>query len=148
MFQWIPNAYIKYPCTQEGLRAAQMSVPKRIRVNMTCASRRSRPLPCMPQQRDQMSRCIYPRLLAGLTITGEDGMDLVKNIKEMYEPGDGHVHVLAASIRNVNHLLCSFALGAELVTVPTKVLGEWAAKGFSMPGHDFRYKGVDASGQL
>src|SRR3954464_11022606 len=35
MFSWIPNAYIKYPCTREGLRAAQMSVPQRIRVNMT-----------------------------------------------------------------------------------------------------------------
>jgi len=53
---------------------------------------------------------------------GEDGMDLVRNIKRMYERGDGHVHVLAASIRTVSHLLCSFALGAELATVPTKVL--------------------------
>ena len=35
MFSWIPNAYIKYPCTREGLRAAEMSVPKKIRVNMT-----------------------------------------------------------------------------------------------------------------
>ena len=26
MFSWIPNAYIKYPCTHEGLRAAQLSV--------------------------------------------------------------------------------------------------------------------------
>jgi hypothetical protein len=31
--------------------------------------------------------------------------------------------------------------------VPTKVLGEWAATGFSMPDRDFRYKGVDASGK-
>jgi transaldolase len=28
---------------------------------------------------------------------GENGMDLVKNIKRMYRIGDGHVHVLAAS---------------------------------------------------
>ena len=28
MFSWIPNAYIKYPCTYEGLRAAQMSVER------------------------------------------------------------------------------------------------------------------------
>jgi transaldolase len=35
MFSWIPNAYIKYPCTEEGLRAAQMSVRQGIRVNMT-----------------------------------------------------------------------------------------------------------------
>ena len=35
MFSWIPNAYIKYPCTHEGLRAAQLSVRENIRVNMT-----------------------------------------------------------------------------------------------------------------
>src|SRR5262245_58160449 len=35
MFSWIPNAYIKYPCTREGLRAAEISVARQIRVNMT-----------------------------------------------------------------------------------------------------------------
>ena len=35
MFSWIPNAYIKYPCLHEGLRAAKMSVERGIRVNMT-----------------------------------------------------------------------------------------------------------------
>jgi len=35
MFSWVPNAYVKYPCTREGLRAAQMSVREGIRVNMT-----------------------------------------------------------------------------------------------------------------
>jgi transaldolase len=34
MFSWIPNAYIKYPCTREGLRAAEISVRRQIRVNM------------------------------------------------------------------------------------------------------------------
>jgi transaldolase len=49
-------------------------------------------------------------------------MDLVRNIKKMYERSDRHVHVLAASIRTINHLLCSFLFGAELATVPSKVL--------------------------
>ena len=35
MFTWIPNAYIKYPCTSEGLKAAQRSVAVGIRVNVT-----------------------------------------------------------------------------------------------------------------
>lgn len=35
MFSWIPNAYIKYPRTFEGLKAAQRSVAEGIRVNMT-----------------------------------------------------------------------------------------------------------------
>jgi transaldolase len=35
MNSWISNAYIKYPCTAEGLKAAQRSVAEGIRVNMT-----------------------------------------------------------------------------------------------------------------
>jgi transaldolase len=35
MFSWIPNAYIKYPCIREGVRAAKLSVERNLRVNMT-----------------------------------------------------------------------------------------------------------------
>lgn len=35
MFSWIPNAYIKFPCTTEGLKAAETAVQSGIRVNMT-----------------------------------------------------------------------------------------------------------------
>jgi transaldolase len=73
-------------------------------------------------------------------------MDLIRNIKKMYEGGDGHVHILAASIRNVDQLLCSFALEAELATVPAKILQEWATIGFPLAGKDFVYKGLDAKG--
>jgi transaldolase len=79
---------------------------------------------------------------------GEDGMDLLRNVMKMYEGGDGNWHVLAASIRTVNHLLCCFALVAELATVPTKVLEEWAATSFPMPDQDFSYRGVDKTGSL
>ena len=51
----------------------------------------------------------------------------------------------AGSIRGVNHLLYSFALNAELATVPGKVLEEWAAKDFPMPDRSFTYRGVDAN---
>jgi len=72
--------------------------------------------------------------------SGENGMDLVKNICNMYEAGDHHVLVLAASIRNLEHLLCAFALGADLVALPAKILEDWAAKEFPMPGSDFSYQ--------
>src|SRR5262249_34421885 len=78
---------------------------------------------------------------------GENGMDVIRNIKKMYSKSDGHVHVLAASIRSVDHLLAAFAAGSDLVTVPAKVLEEWATKGFSMPDKSFHYKTVDAAGQ-
>ena len=147
MFSWIPNAYVKYPCTHEGLRAAQMSVHKSIRVNITLCFSQQQAAAVYAATKGSKEPVYVSPFVGRLDDRGEDGMDLVKNIKKMYEHGDGHVHVLAASIRNVNHLLCSFALGAELATVPTKVLEEWAATGFSMPDQDFRYKGVDASGK-
>ena len=78
---------------------------------------------------------------------GQNGIDVVSNIKRMYANGDGHVHVLAASIRHLDHLLASFALNVELVTVPAKVLEEWGAKGFPLPQPRFSYKGVDSKGR-
>jgi len=147
MFSWIPNAYVKYPCTHEGLRAAQMSVHKSIRVNMTLCFSQEQAAAVYAATKGSKEPVYVSPFVGRLDDRSEDGMDVVRNIKKMYEHGDGHVHVLAASIRSVNHLLCSFALGAELATVPTKVLDEWAATGFSMPDQDFRYRGVDASGK-
>jgi transaldolase len=147
MFSWIPNAYIKYPCTHEGLRAAQMSVQKSIRINMTLCFSQEQAAAVYAATKGSKKPVYVSPFVGRLDDHGEDGMDLVRNIKKMYKRSDGHVHVLAASIRSVNHLLCSFALSAELATVPTKVLDEWAATGFPMPDRDFRYKGVDASGK-
>jgi hypothetical protein len=46
--------------------------------------------------------------LAVLDDQGKDGLDLVRNIKKMHGRSDAHVHVLAASIRTINHLLSPF----------------------------------------
>ena len=147
MFSWIPNAYIKYPCTREGLRAAEMSVKMSIRINMTLCFSQEQAAAVYAATKGSKSPVYVSPFIGRLDDHGEDGMDLVKNIKKMYQHGDRHVHVLAASIRNLNHLLYSFALSAELATVPTKVLEEWAAKGFPMPDEHFTYNGVNASGK-
>jgi transaldolase len=147
MFIWIPNAYVKYPCTHEGLRAAEMSVQESIRVNMTLCFSQAQAAAVYAATRRSKEPVYVSPFVGRLDDQSEDGMDLVRNIKKMYERGDGHVHVLAASIRTINHLLCSFFLGAELATVPGKGLQEWAAAGFPMPDQDFKYKAVDAKGK-
>src|ERR1039457_5282849 len=116
MFSWIPNAYIKYPCTYEGLRAAQMSVERGIRVNVTLCFSQEQAAGIYAATHASKAPVYVSPFIGRLDDRGENGMDLVRNIKRMYERGDGHVHVLAASIRSVSHLLCSFALGAELAT--------------------------------
>ena len=147
MFSWIPNAYIKYPCTHEGLRAAQFSVARQIRVNMTLCFSQEQAAAVYAATKGSKEPVYVSPFVGRLDDHGENGMDLVKNIKNMYRNGDGHVHVLAASIRHIDHLLASFALGVELATVPTKVLDEWAAKAFPMPDRDFTYKAVNANGK-
>jgi len=141
MFAWIPNAYIKYPCTAEGLKAAHRSVSEGIRVNITL---------CFSQQQAAVYAAtkgsrepVYVSPFVGrLDDIGQNGVDLVKNIKRMYAGGDGHVHVLAASIRSSQHLLYSFQIGAELVTVPATVLEQWVSEGKPLPDEQFAYEPV------
>ena len=143
MFSWIPNAYIKYPCTHEGLRAAQMSVREAMRVNITLCFSQEQAAAVYGATKGSKAPVYVSPFVGRLDDRGDNGMDLVKNIKQMYEAGDGHVHVLAASIRHLKHLLGAFAWRAELVTAPSKVWEEWAAASFPLPGADFVYQDTD-----
>src|SRR5438477_8530163 len=147
MFSWIPNAYIKYPCTHEGLRAAHVSVERGIRVNMTLCFSQDQAAAVYAATSGAKEPVYVSPFIGRLDDRGDNGMDVVRNILKMYQAGDHHVHVLAASIRGLNHLLCSFALSAELATVPGKVLEQWAAEEFPMPDENFSYRGVDKNGK-
>ena len=147
MFSWISNAYIKYPCTHEGLRAAQMSVMRGIRVNMTLCFSQEQAAAVYAATKGSKAPVYVSPFLGRLDDRGDNGMDLVRNIKKMYQVGDGHVHVLAASIRHRKHLLGSLAAEVELVTAPAKVWEEWAAASFPVPEKGFVYQGTDKAGK-
>ncbi len=66
-------------------------------------------------------------------------MDLISNILQMYEKGDGHVEVLTASVRKMEHILYAIHLGSDIVTAPFRVLKEWAEKGLPLPREDYGY---------
>lgn len=92
----------------------------------------------MPPRRVRAPVYVSP-FVGRLDDIGQNGMDLVKNAKRMLAHGDGHLLVLAASIRSLEQLLCCFWLDVDLVTVPAKVLRLWAEKGFPMPDANFQY---------
>jgi transaldolase len=71
---------------------------------------------------------------------GQNGMDLVRNIKRMFAQSDGHVLLLAASIRTLEHLLYCFALDVDLLTAPAKILTAWADKGLPLPEANYEYR--------
>lgn len=146
MFAWIPNAYIKYPCIREGLRAAKMSVERGLRVNMTLCFSQEQAAAVYAATKGANEPIYVSPFVGRLDDRGEDGMSLVANIKRMYKGGDGHVQVLAASFRKLEHLLYSFALQAELATSPVNILEQWAAKGLPLPDERFRYEAVDSKG--
>lgn len=147
MFSWIPNAYIKYPCTYEGLRAAQMSVEQGIRVNITlCFSQEQAAGVYAATQVTEAPAYVSP-FIGRLDDCGVNGLDLIRNIQRMYEEGDGHVSILAASLRSVDQLLACFSLGVEMVTAPAKVLEAWALRGFPKPDQRFVYNGVAKAGK-
>lgn len=140
MFSWIPNAYIKYPCTAEGLRAAQNSVKQQMRVNMTLCFSQQQAAAVYAATKGTKEPAYVSPFVGRLDDIGQNGMDVVRNIKRMFSKGDGHVLVLAASIRSLEHLLYCFALETELATVPAKTLKLWANKNFPIPEKQFQYQ--------
>ena|SRR5258708_2861853 len=122
-----------------------MSVERNMRVNMTLCFSQSQAAGVYAATKGSREPVYISPFVGRLDDRGDDGMQVVRNIKKMFERGDGHVHVLAASLRKVDHLLYSFALGVELATAPAKILEQWAASKFPSPGENFIYRVLDAN---
>ncbi len=140
MFSWIPNAHIKIPITKEGLKAAERAVSDSIRLNMTLCFSEEQAAAVYSATKGALKGDIFISPFVGrLDDRGINGMDLISNILKMYQQGDGHVEVLSASIRNIDHFLCSIWVGADIITAPFKILKEWAEIGFKIPEPSYLY---------
>ncbi len=140
MFTWIPNAHIKYPTTKAGLEAAERSIKEGMRVNMTLVFTQAQAAAVYAATLGAKKGDVFVSPFIGrLDDQGQNGMTLIENILKMYAQGDGHVEVLTASVRNMNHFMYTLKLGSDIMTVPFKNLKEWADKGMEIPGDDFVY---------
>lgn len=137
MATWTPHMHIKYPTTPAGLAAAEASVREGYHVNMTlCFSQAQAAAVYSATLGAKKSQVLLSPFVGRLDDTGVSGLSLVANIQKMYEAGDGHVMVLAASIRTLEQFLATLALGVDIVTVPLSVLEAWAAAGMPVPEVD------------
>ncbi len=142
MFSWITNAHVKFPTNREGLKAAAQAVGQGLRVNMTLCFTQEQAAAVYAATRGARRGDVFVSPFIGrLDDRGERGMDLIANIIKMYGRGDGHVEVLTASVRNMEHFLYALTLGSDIITAPFEILKEWAQRGQPLPGAAYRYDG-------
>lgn len=141
MFAWIPNAHIKYPTTTAGLSAAEESIKAGMRVNLTlCFSQSQAAAVYAATQGAKKGGVFVSPFVGRLDDIGQNGMQFIANAIKMYRQGDGHVEVLTASVRSLEHFLYALALGSDIITAPLKVIKQWAEVGMSVPGADYQYQ--------
>jgi transaldolase len=140
MFSWIPNAHIKFPTSREGLKAAEQAVREGLRVNMTLCFSEEQSAAVYAATRGASKGQVFVSPFVGrLDDRGENGMDVVANIIALYKLGDGHVEVLTASVRNLDHLMYALKLGSDIITAPYEILKAWGEQGMPVPRPDYRY---------
>lgn len=140
MNAWVPNAHIKLPITSEALKAAKILVQEGVNLNITLVFSQEQAAAVYAATIGAKKGQVYLSPFVGrLDDIGINGMSLIENIVKMYRGGDGHVEVLSASVRNINHFLGSIKFEADIITVPGKILRLWKDGGLVVPEKDWEY---------
>jgi transaldolase len=113
------NVVVKCPMTGEGLKACKSLTAEGIPVNVT--------LIFSPNQAVLAAKAgakyVSP-FIGRLDDIGHTGMDLIKEIKQIFQNYDFNTEILVASIRHPQHVVDAAKIGADIVTVPGAVLGK------------------------
>lgn len=111
------NIVVKVPLTEHGLRACRCLRTEGIRVNVTLCF--SSPQALLAAK----AGATYVSPFVGrLDDIGEHGMEVVGQIRQVYDRYGLETEVLAASIRHPRHVVEAMMLGADVATLPPKVL--------------------------
>jgi transaldolase len=112
-----PNIVVKLPCTVDGLKACAAFSERGTKTNLTL---------CFQALQAMMvakaGAFLVSPFIGRLDDVGEDGMNLIRDIKQVYDNYGFKTKVLAASIRHTNHLLHCALSGADVATCPLKVI--------------------------
>lgn len=111
------NIVIKIPCIPEGLKAVKLLAAEGIKTNVTLVFSMSQALMAARAGATYVSPFI-----GRLDDIGEDGVQLVKNIVDAFKLYGITTQVIAASIRNLEHVEKVMLTGCHIATIPTKVL--------------------------
>ncbi len=115
--EWIPNPWVKIPSTAAGFEAISTLAHDGIKINQTlCFSLNQALLGA------QAGSTVVSPFVGRLDDIGQQGMDLVKEIVEVFKTQNIETEVLAASIRHTLHCTMAAQAGAHIATLPYKIL--------------------------
>jgi transaldolase len=111
------NVVVKCPLTRDGIQATSELSKEGIRVNVTlCFS------PAQALLAAKAGAYIISPFVGRLDDVGYPGMDLVRDIVQIYQNYDFKTQILAASLRSTLHVVDAALAGAHIATMPFKVL--------------------------
>ena len=112
-----PNVYVKLPMTKAGLQATHTLSKEGLRINQTLIF--SAPQALMAAK---AGATFVSPFIGRLDDIGHEGMGLIGEIREIFDNFGFNTQILAASIRHPLHVIESARLGADIATMPYKVL--------------------------
>jgi len=111
------NIVVKVPLTEDGLVACRKFRAEDIKVNVTlCFS------PTQALLAAKAGASFISPFVGRLDDVGADGMELIEQIVQIYHNYEFETEVLVASVRHPVHVVQAALLGADVATIPAKVL--------------------------
>ncbi|MEM1185584.1 MAG: fructose-6-phosphate aldolase [Planctomycetota bacterium] len=114
------NIVVKLPSTVDGLRACKALSDEGIRTNMTLCFQ-----PLQALMVAKAGAFLVSPFIGRIDDIGADGMELIQQIRQVYDNYGMRTKILAASIRHPKHMLDCALIGADVATVPLKVITQF-----------------------
>lgn len=118
---WGDNAVIKLPCTVDGLKATRTLSDEGIAVNLTLIFNASQAL--LAAKAGAAYASPFIGRLDDISITG---MELIEQVMIIYDNYGYDTEVIVASVRSPLHVTDAAMIGADIATIPFKVLAQLA----------------------
>jgi transaldolase len=112
-----PNIAVKVPLTWDGLKACRVLSSEGRMVNVTLCFSANQALVAA-----KAGATFISPFIGRLDDINLDGMDLIADIRTIYDNYGFKTQILAASIRTVNHVTAAAKIGADVMTAPPAVI--------------------------
>ena len=116
------NITVKLPLTWDGLKACKVLSGEGKMVNVTLCFSANQALIAA-----KAGATFISPFIGRLDDINLDGMDLIQDIRTIYDNYGFETQILAASIRSVNHVLDAARIGADVMTAPPEVIKKLAS---------------------